>query len=71
MADVDEIVPGTEWDRVSKLCDFNAKTRCQCIKLFSAIPTKGQNDLPSLVYCYQVRPEAVFLVMCDPFMNKL
>ena len=26
VADVDEITPGTEWDRVSKLCDFNAKS---------------------------------------------
>ena len=25
MAETNEIVPGTEWDRVHKLCDFNAK----------------------------------------------
>ena len=26
VADVNDITPGTEWERVSKLCDFNAKT---------------------------------------------
>ncbi|XP_065201548.1 clathrin light chain isoform X2 [Planococcus citri] len=25
IADVDEIEPGTEWERISKLCDFNPK----------------------------------------------
>lgn len=26
MADDDEIEPGTEWERIAKLCDFNPKT---------------------------------------------
>lgn len=26
MADVDEIEPGTEWERIAKLCDFNPKS---------------------------------------------
>ena len=26
VADVNDISPGSEWERVSKLCDFNAKS---------------------------------------------
>jgi len=26
VAESDEIEPGTEWDRISKLCDFNPKS---------------------------------------------
>jgi hypothetical protein len=26
VADEDEIKPGTEWERISKLCDFNPKS---------------------------------------------
>ncbi|XP_060881386.1 clathrin light chain-like [Metopolophium dirhodum] len=28
VAESDEIEPGTEWDRISKLCDFNPKSSC-------------------------------------------
>jgi hypothetical protein len=30
VAETDEIEPGTEWERIAKLCDFNPKSNKSC-----------------------------------------
>jgi len=50
VAETDEIEPGTEWERIAKLCDFNpksAKSSRDVSRLRSIILQLKQNPLPT------------------------
>jgi Clathrin light chain len=49
VADADEILPGTEWERIAKLCDFNpksSKTNKDVSRMRSIILQLKQQPLP-------------------------
>lgn len=50
MAEMNDIEPGTEWDRVHKLCDFNQKTSRN---------TKDTSRMRSILLQLKQNPKAV------------